>query len=211
MTLHEPMTFATDMVLGALTAYFAVRLLGEAARTGSPPLRLWGIGFAASAAAALTGGVYHGFRPQLGPVGAAALWKVTVLSVGLTSAFLLASAARAALAPPLARLVVVLAAIQLGVYAAWMTTHNEFRYVIYDYGSAMIAVAALHAYRLFKDRSAPGAAWILGGIAVSFAAAAVQHSGLALHRHFNHNDLYHVVQMAATALLYRGGLSLRLP
>jgi hypothetical protein len=40
------------------------------------------------------------------------------------------------------------------------------------------------------------------------AAALVQRSGFALHRHFNHNDLYHVVQMLGTWLLYRGGSEL---
>jgi hypothetical protein len=29
-------------------------------------------------------------------------------------------------------------------------------------------------------------------------------SGIALHPHFNHNDLYHVVQIAAMLLFYRG-------
>ena len=28
---------------------------------------------------------------------------------------------------------------------------------------------------------------------------------LALHRHFNHNDLYHVIQIVALYLFYRGG------
>ncbi len=36
-------------------------------------------------------------------------------------------------------------------------------------------------------------------------AALAQASGVALHRHFNHNDLYHVIQMAALYAFYRGG------
>jgi hypothetical protein len=40
-------------------------------------------------------------------------------------------------------------------------------------------------------------------------AAAVQASGFALHRHFNHNDLYHVVQIAAMVLFYTGARRLR--
>ncbi len=57
--------------------------------------------------------------------------------------------------------------------------------------------------------SRPRGRWTAAGVAVSFAAAAVQQSGLALHRHFNHNDLYHVIQMGGLYLLYRGGLLLR--
>jgi hypothetical protein len=31
-----------------------------------------------------------------------------------------------------------------------------------------------------------------------------QASGFALHRHFNHNDLYHVIQIAALLFCYLG-------
>jgi hypothetical protein len=34
----------------------------------------------------------------------------------------------------------------------------------------------------------------------------VQMSGFALHRHFNHNDLYHVIQIVALWLLHLGGV-----
>jgi hypothetical protein len=47
---------------------------------------------------------------------------------------------------------------------------------------------------------------VLLGVAVSVAAAAIQQSGWAFHRYFNHNDLYHVVQAAGVWLLYRGAL-----
>lgn len=40
-------------------------------------------------------------------------------------------------------------------------------------------------------------------------AASVQASGFALHRHFNHNDLYHVIQIAAMVLLFVGARQLR--
>jgi hypothetical protein len=73
--------------------------------------------------------------------------------------------------------------------------------VIVDTGIAFALVAALHLRR-FNG-------WILAGVAVSVIAALVQASGLALHRHFNHNDLYHVIQIAAMALLYKGARRLR--
>jgi hypothetical protein len=44
---------------------------------------------------------------------------------------------------------------------------------------------------------------------VSCLAAAVQFNGIALHQHFNHNDLYHVVQMGGMYLFYRGALILK--
>ena len=44
---------------------------------------------------------------------------------------------------------------------------------------------------------------------VSVIAACVQASGFALHRHFNHNDLYHVIQIAAMVLFFIGCRRLR--
>ena len=48
-------------------------------------------------------------------------------------------------------------------------------------------------------------AWLIAGVLVSLVAGIVQARRLALHRHFNHNDLYHVIQMAALYAFYRGG------
>ena len=93
------------------------------------------------------------------------------------------------------------------VYAAWMTVHDEFLYVIIDYAPALVAVLVLFVPGLVRRECA--SAWVVAGILVSFAAAAVQAARLAPHPMFNHNDLYHVIQMAAFWLLYRGGVLLR--
>jgi hypothetical protein len=45
----------------------------------------------------------------------------------------------------------------------------------------------------------------VSGILVSFVASLIQQSGFALHQHFNHNDIFHVIQLLALWLLYRGG------
>ena len=46
---------------------------------------------------------------------------------------------------------------------------------------------------------------MIGSIIVSVIGALVQMSRLTLHEHFNHNDLYHVIQLLALWLLYRAG------
>ncbi len=96
-----------------------------------------------------------------------------------------------------------LAAGKFLLYAGWMATHDAFRFVIYDYGLAMLAVLLLQLPGLLRRR--PAAGWIAAGILVSFAAAAVQALRLAPHPSFNHNDLYHIIQIGAFYLLYRGG------
>jgi trimethylamine:corrinoid methyltransferase-like protein len=90
---------------------------------------------------------------------------------------------------------------KLVVYSAWMLSHDAFLYVVIDTGIAFLVVAALH---LWKWNGA-----MLAGVAVSIVGALVQASGFTLHEHFNHNDLYHVIQIAALVLLYRGAKRLQ--
>ena len=100
------------------------------------------------------------------------------------------------------------AAIKLVVYVAWMTAHQDFRYVIYDYAPSMAGVLLLQGWVAYRWRE-KGAGWIIGGILVSFIAAHVQQSDINIHEHFNHNDLYHLIQIGAMWLLYQGGRSFK--
>ncbi|MCP4201501.1 MAG: hypothetical protein GY769_06145, partial [bacterium] len=88
--------------------------------------------------------------------------------------------------------------------AVWMARHDGFEYVILEYLPAMVFVAVVALWR-WIGHGWPGGPWVIAGILVSFAAAGVQASGFTLHRHFNHNDLYHVIQMVGFYLLYRAG------
>jgi hypothetical protein len=46
--------------------------------------------------------------------------------------------------------------------------------------------------------------WIKAGLIVSAAGFAIQKIGWDIHPHFNHNDLYHVIQIAGFWCLYEG-------
>jgi hypothetical protein len=193
MTISEPTTLLTDYVLAGVTGWLCFLLLKN--RQSHNSRFWWGVAFAALALGALLGGTWHGFFNH------ALLWKATVLSVGVASFAMLTGSAFAVLSGKPRALVVAFALAKLLVYSGWMLRHDEFIYVVIDTGIAFALVAALHLWRVNG--------WILAGVAVSVAAALVQASGFALHRHFNHNDLYHVIQIAAMVLLYRGARQLR--
>jgi hypothetical protein len=169
---------------------------------------VWAGAFFAVAVGAVAGGAVHGLPAQLGPAGVTAAWKVTVLSIGLASFCLLAGALLASFGGTLRQFFLSLAALKLTLYAFWMIGHDEFKYAINDYGSAMLMVALLEIFAWWRYRAA-SAPWILGGIAISLLAAGIQQSGFGIGRDFNHNDLYHVVQMVGLYLLYRGGRRLK--
>ena len=174
---------ATDYALGAVATWFAFSLF----RSSQASQRFWALAFAALAAGAFLGGTWHGF------VQSDLLWKATTLSVGIASFGMVAGSG---LAVTPGKLLPILAALKLAVYSGWMLFHDEFIYVVIDTGIAFLVVAALHLWR-FNG-------WILAGVAVSVLAGLVQASGFKLHQHFNHNDLYHVIQIGAVFLLYRG-------
>lgn len=58
------------------------------------------------------------------------------------------------------------------------------------------------------SRSGAAAAWMLAGICVSAAGVAVVRARLGLHTHLNHNDVYHLIQIAGFYLIYRGVLEI---
>ncbi len=191
MTIHEPMTMLTDYVLGGVSACAAIALL----RDSQTSRRLWALAFAALAAAAFLGGTWHGF------VQSDLLWKATTLSAGVASFGMVAGSSYAAFRGTTRNALLTAALAKLVVYSAWMLGHDAFLYVVIDTAIAFLIVAAIHLWKW----NGP----IVAGVAVSIAGALVQASGFRLHEHFNHNDLYHVIQIAALVLLYRGAKRLQ--
>lgn len=127
MTVHEPMTLATDYLLTIAAAIFAARLW----RTN----RLWALAFLFTALGSFFGGSYHGLWQS--PF----LWKPTVLSIGFASFFLLA--------PFLPRVAMIL----LVAYTSWMIFHDAFLWVIVDYGITLLLVGAMQLIR--RSRATP--------------------------------------------------------
>ena len=172
--MPDPIALTGDFAVGILTLIFAVRLWRVH--------RMWALAFVFTAAAGFIGGVYHGYGDRTEE-----LWKATVIAVGIASFFLLAGTHR--------RLAVV-AAVKLVIYATWMTTHDDFRYVVADYGLTLLLVGIFH----------PAKKWVWGSIAVSVLGAVVQQLRVTVDPYwFDYNDLYHVIQMIALWMLYRAG------
>ena len=202
----EPTTTLTDFALAALAAVLGVLLLGRAS-TGGAAVLLWGAGFLTTAASALTGGAVHGFEPWLSPGGRRARWRATLVLIGLSNALLLSAVVVAELGGAARVALLAAAAGKLALYLVRLRKREDFALAAVDSGVALLGVLALELLAL-AGGGAPRAGWIVAGVLLSLAGAAAQLRGWSLHRHFNHNDLFHVVQMGAAYLLYRGGLLL---
>ena len=131
------------------------------------------------------------------------LWTLVLMSIGCAAFFATVATARAHLPSRWRRPVEILAGVQLAAYLFAATQTSDFIIAIVDYSVSFGFVLAVHGRAWLRTQD-PAARWIVLGVLVSFLAAGIQAAGLAPHPHFNHNDLYHVVQMLGMWLLYRG-------
>jgi hypothetical protein len=202
--IAEPTTTLTDYLLALLGFGLAARLLPRA--RGAAAVACWAAALATMGLAAALGGTLHGFGPGLGESGRAALWLASYHAIGAANFALAAGASIAAVHGTPRRLLLVLLALRLFAYTLLLTRQRDFRYVIYDYALTLGLLLALSFARRLREGAGP---WLRAGVAVCFAGALIQRGGVSLHAHFNHNDLFHVVQMVGAWLLYRAGRLLR--
>jgi len=204
--ITEAATMLTDFLIAAICVVFAVSL-GRGVASVASARSLWALSFACTSVAALTGGVVHGFALHLAPRTRARLWKATQYVLGLTGLAMMAAAVTAFVPVSVARWLIIASVAKFALHAAAVWRRDDYAVVVVDYGVSMMAVAALAAAGWARG-DAPAAPWLVGGVAVSAAAAAVQLKQVAPHPRFNHNDLYHVIQVVALYLFYRGGILL---
>ena len=198
------MTVATNAVLAVLAFVFAVRLANHSAAQGSAAGRCLAAALSATGLAALIGALAHGTNPASHAALRARFWRGALYATGLIGAAAVASVAFFAARGSIRTAILAFAGIKLVVFIVRVTRHPEFRIAAADYGGALAIVLIGAACETIRRRT-PGMAWLIAGVLVSLVAGIVQARRLVLHRHFNHNDLYHVIQMAALYAFYRGG------
>ena len=206
--ITEPATLLTDYLLAIFTAVLAVRLHAPGRRGRN----WWALGFAASAVAGAAGGTVHGFKNVLPPATIASLWMLTLEAIVFAGlAVVIAVLASAGFSDRTRRMFTAFACLGYGGYALWIPNHPQFVFALIGYGFALLFLTLVQASKWMSVRSRESG-WLLAGVGISVVAAVVQQSGWALHRHFNHNDLFHVIQAVAVWLLYRGAsLNSQLP
>ncbi|MCI0516927.1 MAG: hypothetical protein L0Y45_03750 [Woeseiaceae bacterium] len=206
--MTHPSNLITDYLLGAVCLALALPLGRAALQQRSAAMTLWTIAYVTAATAALAGGTYHGFYNELDAKVAAVIWEVSMFAMGLTSAALLSASATFA-APERHRTTWYIAIIvKFCIFAWWMSGHDEFRYVVADMAVSILAIIGLHSWRGYQsgDRSQ---LWVVAAMLIAVAGAVLQQWKISLHAHFDHNDLYHIVQIVALVVMARALLAMR--
>jgi Family of unknown function (DUF6962) len=191
------MTTATDYVLAAWTVWLGVRLLG-----GDSPWarRFWAVAYLVGGATAALGGTVHGFTDSFSLPTRSLLWDLIESGIATAALALLAATALATLRGSVLRLfLLVLAARAIADLVSGAS--GDFRFSVYDGMVALLCILTSGALGLLRGR--PDARFLVGGVLVCLAGAYVQTARLIPHRLFNHNDLFHVVLVVGTGLLFQ--------
>ncbi len=205
--IFEPMTVITDLVLAGMTAYFAWELSAwyweRLMNVHWHFTRL----FIMISAGALLGALSHGIGTHFSPEVKAVIWRLTTISIGAAAFFVLMVTFYHVFPFATVRYLRWLAIVLFVGYLVLIWKDDRFINVIRFYGPTMLFMLAVMIYS-YLTASNPGSGWLVIGILISFAAAGVQMSGFSLHQHFNHNDIYHIIQMLGMYCIYRGSLLL---
>jgi len=204
VTITEPVTMLTDYLITIFCTVFVILILGQtsnpAAYSLAGTLLVTGLG-------AFLGGSSHGFKENLSETTDARLWKSSTLTIGLGATLFFVSAVLSSLANQfLIYLLIVIAVIEFLGYAYWMSSHDDFYYVIVNYAALMVIVLILKLISwLVYDE--PSSLWLIGGVLVTFIASAFQALKIGIHpKYFNHNDVFHIIQLAGLFLVYQAAL-----
>lgn len=197
--LHEPVTFLTDCLLAVLAAALASHLPATPAAA-----RWWRGMFVCTAFSALVAGCHHGFALNFSGAIQHYWWIGTLWIISGLSACMALSLLHELVPPDRHGPWRGVIGAKLLLSAIFGVLHPVYLVVILDYGLTMLAwlIAAVWVNR-------PWRGWILAGFGLSVLAAVVQQSGWPSMAHFNHNDLYHVIQALGLVALSRASRHFR--
>lgn len=205
--IHEPMTFFTDLILAGVALYCGVRIsqvYWQAYHLFHFHLS-WA--FYLTAVAALLGGLFHGFGPEFPEIVRNLTWKTVMISTGLAATLLLLASFSLVVPHKTYLILRLISIVAIVVYVGVIWKKSDFDLVAFFFASILAFVLLMMIYVWWQTKN-PGAAKVVAGLLVSLAGAVAWKSRLSVHPHFNHNDLYHVIQAIGLWLMFRGGLLL---
>lgn len=200
----EQTTAVTDIMLGLLAVAGAVYLyrIGQKYRWKTT---LWMLLFGLLAIAAFLGSIAHGF--QMPPAIKTILWHPIKLSLGLLVALFVVAVVYDIQGEAIARrlwpAMVVIGVGFLGITLIW--PHSFLVFIIYETVAMLFALGG-YTWLAWRGRL-EGAGLMVAGILTTIVAAGVQAGKLFSFTFvwsFDHNGVYHLIQMVGIGLLLAG-------
>jgi len=200
----EQTTALTD-VLVFITACAAIFFLKWWGPSHPWKLNLWAAAFGFIALAALLGACAHGIIFSEAVNGR--IWRVLNLSLGLAVSLFVVGVVydvyHLAAARRILPLMIAVGAVFFLI--TWRFPGIFFVFIVYEAAALLFALGAYGW--LVSEGNSPGAPWMAAGVLVSLMAAAIQAIPTIRVRiiwHFDHNGVYHLIQVIGLLLLLRG-------
>lgn len=202
--ITELTTAATDVLIAAV-ALGCIGALRRGCSKHRQRVAIWSWVFGLLVFSSLLGALAHGL--DLSSTAQSWLWRPLYLSLGLVVAMFVVGAvldmkgenvARAWLAPMLVLAVAFFTVTQFG--------SGSFKsFIVYE---ALAMLGALGVYLLLaRERRLAGAGTVAAGIMLNIVAAIIQANGtvsMTIIVPFDHNGVFHLVQIVALIVLTRG-------
>lgn len=202
--ITELTTAATDALI-AVVALLCMALLNRYRSECRWRVRIWTWVFGLLALASVLGALAHGL--DLAPTVRTWLWRPLYLSLGLVVAMFVVGAVGDFTGKKAARIALVpMLGLALGFFVITQVATGSFLvFVVYE-ALAMLTALVMYLLLAVKGRLA-GAGIIAAGILLNIAAAGVQavdSISITIVVPFDHNGVFHLVQIAALTVLTAG-------
>lgn len=200
----ERTTAATDAILSALAIGSALWIHRQHQRHPWK-VTLWSTAYGTLATGAALGAIAHGL--QISPRTRECIWRPLNLSLGTTIALFVTSVVYDTWNEQTSRRVLPITLASAGAFSV-ITIIRPGSYLLLVLYQSVGMLFALAAYsRLAWKQQLPGAELMTAGILITIIASAIQATERA-HLHliweFDHNGIYHLVQMAGLVTLLAG-------
>ena len=202
--IYEPMTSITDFLIFIVACYYGWYTLSL---FKSVFHLIWSISFFVLGFGALLGGVRHGFGPNFSKTQKKIIWFLTLIFVGISSQCLFLSLFTLINNNSINLVVISILLLHFFLFVFKVLKNDKFLNAIKFYLPVLLISLIISLYTFFVV-GYTGAMFISLGIVVILVASLVQMSNIILHKHFNNNDFFHVLQIIGMYFLYIGGLEI---
>lgn len=198
MKITEPTTMITDFLIALEATILAIIILQS---DPNIPQILWGLAFIITAIGAILGGIAHGFKEYAGKTSEKIIWKSTIILLGLGAGFMLSGLLLHLYDQTIYIAYFIIFIIILFIaYVLKIMSDDRFIFVILYYLPFLVTILLLEIIN-YKSEDA---IYIIFGVLITFLGFGVQAKQFTLHKHFNHNDLFHIFQLIAIYMFYLG-------
>ena len=200
LQIVEPATMITDYMITVLAWWLGWKIYVNGKAVCQ---RWWAVVFALIGLSALRGGTYHGYQAVIDPATNALIWETTRWIVFFVSFTMLVGHSRALFSAKVKKWIVFFALVKLAIFLSWAFVDESFLVAIADYLPVVLFILVAESF-MWTVHETRESRFLVMGVVVSLLGAAGQQADIGISDHFNHNDVYHVVTMAALYLFYLG-------